>query len=660
MKIVPIARAEFSRLTSSALGKLSLAAILIVPVVYGGLYLWGNEDPYENLDGIPAAIVVQDSGARVDGAVVNYGQDAADELLDDGTFEWHDVTAKAAASGVEDGTYNFAVTFPAEFSSDLASASGDEPQQAQLVLTTNDTNGYLSTTLAEQAAATIRTTIASNVGEEATTELLTAVADIRDGVVDAADGSNRLADGTADAAAGAQSLASGSTDLAAGADELSAGTDSVAEGAAELAEANSSVATGAKKLSGALATMDDEVQGLPESTSALDSGAHSVADGASELATAAPEVQAQVATVMAAYGVPIATSAAIDSALQGISSGAETLSTGADQLAKGTQQLDSSSEQLASVVHSAATGARSLASGAKEARNGARELADGADSAATGASELENGANALASGATDLAAGTDELADGASTLNESMASALGDIPEMTADDRAATATAVGDPLAVDQNAMTDAGNYGAGIAPFFISLSAWIGIYALFLLVRPLSRRALTAVRKPVRTTLAGWLTPSVLGAVQMLVLFAVVAFVLKLPIENAPGLLGFMVFVSITFAAIVLALNVVLGSVGQFLALILMILQLVVAGGTFPWQTLPAPLASLHFVLPMGHAVDGIRQFMYGGTSDAVGAAVWPLGVWLVASLVIAGLGAAKQSRFRTMRELRPSAIGG
>ncbi len=44
------------------------------------------------------------------------------------------------------------------------------------------------------------------------------------------------------------------------------------------------------------------------------------------------------------------------------------------------------------------------------------------------------------------------------------------------------------------------------------------------------------------------------------------------------------------------------------------MVLQLVTAGGTFPWQTLPAPLEALHGVLPMGFVVDALRQVMYGG----------------------------------------------
>ena len=40
MKISPLVRAEFARLTSSRIGIASLVALMTVPLVYGGLYLW--------------------------------------------------------------------------------------------------------------------------------------------------------------------------------------------------------------------------------------------------------------------------------------------------------------------------------------------------------------------------------------------------------------------------------------------------------------------------------------------------------------------------------------------------------------------------------------------------------------------------------------------
>lgn len=113
------------------------------------------------------------------------------------------------------------------------------------------------------------------------------------------------------------------------------------------------------------------------------------------------------------------------------------------------------------------------------------------------------------------------------------------------------------------------------------------------------------------------------------------------------------------TYAAIILALNVWLGSVGQFVGLVLMVLQLLTAGGTFPWQTLPAPLAWLHHILPMGYVVDAMRQLMYGGDLSRVGADIGVLLLWLGAALALAALGVTRMTHRRTLRDLQPSLIG-
>jgi putative membrane protein len=623
MRLLTLVRAEFARILSLRMGLITLTALMIVPIVYGGLYLWGNADPYENLDGVPAALVVDDRGATVDDEAVNYGRDAADELLDDGTFGWVEVTDAEARAGVESGRFDFALAFPATFSADLASAAtsldtDDDPVRASLELTTDDTNSYLSTTLAAQAAETVRSTIAGELGESASRRLLDAVAEIRAGLDDAVDGSGDLADGAADAADGGRALASGATRLADGASDLNDGLD----------------------------TLERKTADLPGGASDLADGASRLADGAGDLSTAAGQAAQlsaathdAVARALAAAGVPDAQSAPLlarldqlDQLTAGVDDGAGTLASGADERSDGADEL--------------AAQAPKLTKGIRQAADGASALADGADSAASGADELASGLGDLSAGADEL---HDELADGRD-----------DIPATTASDRAATAEAIGDPLEVDRTALTEAQNYGAGLAPFFISLSAWIGIYALFLVLRPLSRRALTVGRAPLRTALAGWVAPAILGALQMVALFAIITLALGLQPVHALGLLAFMVLVSVTFAAIVLALNAVLGSVGQFLGLLLMIVQLVTAGGTFPWQTLPAPLAVLHQVLPMSHAVEGMRQLIYGGDLSTLGGAILPLLAWLAVALAATVWSAATQSRTRTLRGLRPSAIGG
>ncbi len=618
MKIVPLVRTEAARLTSSRLGIASLVALMVVPIIYGGLYLWGNQDPYNNLSKVPAAIVVGDTGATLDGAQVNYGRDAAKNLVDGKKFGWRVVSASAAKKGVTQGTYDFSVTFPASFSTDLTSAATSTPTKARLELTTNDINSYLSTTLAKQATTAVQTAITQEVAQAGTHKLLGAVSSLRGGLVDAHAGSTKLADGSKKAAVGVASLSSGL-------DELEANTASLPSKTAKLNSGAAQLAAGAAALAKA----------APNAVS----GAARLKTGLTQLGSGMSQYRTQLAQALAASGLP--------------SANQQALLAGYDQLAAGETTAKSGASNLSAGLATLPSNARALSAGAFQVAAGTKELAGKTPALATNVGKL-------ATGASTLNDKTGALSDGAHQLDASLAAGLLKVPATTAAERVASAKTLADPVLVKQHAITEAQNYGAGLAPFFISLSAWIGIYALFLIVRPLSRRALTAVRRPIRTTLAGWITPAILGIVQMIALYAILTLALHLRIADPAGLLLFMGFVSITFAAIVLALNALLGSVGQFLGLILMIVQLVTAGGTFPYQTLPGPLRVLHQALPMSHAVDGVRQLMYGGTAGDLASAITPLLLWLVGALAVTVLAALRQGRTRSLTQLRPSAIGG
>ncbi|MDN4613050.1 YhgE/Pip domain-containing protein [Leifsonia sp. F6_8S_P_1B] len=632
MKIPQMIAAEFRRLTASPMSIVALVALMAVPVLYGGLYLWANQNPYANLDKVPAAIVVDDAGATVDGVETNYGEKVADQLVKDGSFDWTVVSSpSAAARGVDDSAYDFSITFPEDFSSALASASGENPHRAVVTLTTNDTNSYLASTIGTQAAEKIRTSIVQQVNEQAAKQFLVGLADIRSSLVKAVGGADQLVDGSASAQSGASALADGTAQLADGSQTLAtslgtlaSGAQQVSDGAAQLKDGAAQVAAGNDQLA-AKATEAGQV------AAQVAADAPAVGQQLIERLKAAGATQEQLDQVQAALDQ-------IDGKVQGGNSQVQALVGQVNQLAAGADQVSAGATQLAS-------GASQVASGSQQAASGSQELASGAASASTGAAQLRDGLTTLHDGTVSL---RDGLKDG-----------VKQIPDSSADLRQKQASTIADPVNLKNDTITSAGTYGAGLAPFFVALAGWIGIYALFLIVKPVSRRAITALHSPIKVTLAGWLTPGLLGAVQMVGLFAIVSGALGFRIDNPLGMYGLMALASVTFAAIILALNVWLGSVGQFLGLVLMVLQLVTAGGTFPWQTLPGPLAALHHVLPMSFAVDGIRQLMYGGNPATAWADAGVLALWMLIALLLATIGVTRMTHFRTLRDLRPSLIG-
>ena len=611
MKVPPMIAAEFRRLTASRMGIIALVALICVPILYGGLYLWANQDPYARFPDVPVALVVDDEGAPAPttgtepttGETVNYGQDVADNLIEGNAFDWQRMTADEAAKALRRGTVDFTVTIPADFSSALTSSAGADPRQARIDLETNDANNYLASSMGTQAVEKIRSSVAQMVGSQAAERLLTGLSEVRDNLITATDGAAQLADGAGTAASGSSTLADGTAQLADGTAQLAAGAQSLASGAQQVSAGNRQLADVADRAGSAV----------------------------QQAANALPQVRTDIANALTEQGL---TPEEVDQVLAKL-----------DPLGARLQEGNAQVQSAVGRVDQLAAGAASLAVGATDLANGAGTVANGASAANDGAVQLRDGLATLASGTAEL---RDGLSDGVAA-----------IPASTPELRSLQADTIADPVTVSSDKVASAEDYGAGLAPFFAALSAWIGIYALFLIVKPISRRAVTALHSPIRITLAGWLTPAMLGAVQMLGLMGILAITLGFTFDHPLGTLGIMVFASATFAAIILALNVWLGSVGQFLGLVLMVLQLVTAGGTFPWQTLPAPLAALHHVLPLGYVVDAMRQLMYGGDLARAGGDLAVLGAWLIGALVLAMIGVTRMTHRRTLRDLQPSLIG-
>jgi len=209
----------------------------------------------------------------------------------------------------------------------------------------------------------------------------------------------------------------------------------------------------------------------------------------------------------------------------------------------------------------------------------------------------------LDSGAGALQAGLGALGTGASTLHADLVTALSSISNPSQAGRKAMAQTIGNPIGVSDTPQATAGSYGAGLAPFFLSLALWIGAYVLSVLVKPLSSRALAAGQPSWRIAVGGWLPPALFGLGQAGLAFTVVFFGLRIHVAHPGAVLALMCITSVAFVAILHALVCRLGAVGTFLGLVLMVVQLVSAGH------LPLADAAGAPACPSPRAADGIRR---------------------------------------------------
>ncbi|WP_422758049.1 YhgE/Pip family protein [Paenarthrobacter sp. C1] len=674
MTVLRLARSELKRMTGGLLPKLTILALTMVPLLYGAVYLYANWDPYGNLNQIDAALVVEDTGATSkDGTELQAGKKVADSLEEGHVFNWKQVSsAEEADAGVRTGEYAFALRIPKDFSANLVSpGSFDAANQAMLHVTTNDANNYLLSTIVDKLTAAVHSTVAKEVGEETANQLLTGFGTIHASIVKAADGASELATGVGKLSDGAATLHTGTGQLVTGADQLVSGQTQLRDGAVQLN-------TGAGQLSSGLTELKNKTATLPADSQKLADGAAQVAAGNAELNAKVQEVvgqldaadkglrnrvvesnarlvtagvltQEQADKVLADFDAAAASSPVTDAKakISGDAAKIQQLSDGSAAVSAGAQKLAGATPTLTDAISQAAAGAGQL-------NSGAATLAAGQQTALDGAVKLDDGARQLDDGAGQLASGAVTASDGSHTLATELAKGAGEIPNPNDEQKSNVSKVIADPVSVNNVSQAKAGSYGAGLAPFFLTLALWIGVFMLVQAMRPITQRALASNAPAWKIAVGGWLPFFVVSVLQATILTLVVDLGLGLNPAHPIGMWLFMLAAVMAFSAIIQGIVALMGTPGKFVVLILLVLQLVSSGGTFPWQTTPMPLHVVHEVLPMGYVVTGMRHLIYGGELSMI----WPTVLGLLGyTLLGAALStlAVRKHKMWTLKTLKP-----
>jgi putative membrane protein len=209
-------------------------------------------------------------------------------------------------------------------------------------------------------------------------------------------------------------------------------------------------------------------------------------------------------------------------------------------------------------------------------------------------------------------------------------------------------------VAVSNVSQAKAGSYGAGLAPFFLTLALWIGVFMLVQAMRPVTQRALASNAPAWKIAVGGWLPFLAVAAVQASLLTLVVDVGLGLNPAHPVLMWLLMLAAAMAFSAIIHGVVALLGSPGKLVVLILLVLQLVSSGGTFPWQTTPGPLHVVHQLLPMGYVVSGMRHLIYGADLAIILPTMLGLLGYTLLGTALSTL-AVRKHKYWTLKTLKP-----
>lgn len=690
MRSPRLAALELRRFGRGKLPRAALVALLVLPLLYGALYLWSFWDPYGRLDRIPVALVNDDKGATADGKRLTAGDDLTKGLRESGTFEWHEVDAAEARKGVENGTYYLSLTMPADFSRRIASSAGDSPETGALQVRTNDSNNYIVGQISRTVFAEVRQAASTKASRSFLDRIFISFSDIHGATVKAANGADDLEGGIGKAE-------KGSEDLAAGLQEAEAGSGKLSDGLAKLDTGSGDLADGARQVADGTQSLADKVNGVADKLGPfLDGNEKSIGDTARLVADSADAVRHNLGTLVrtapaAAQGahraadtldsvyrtrctdpvLPDAACADLKKARQAADDVAKVAddvnALVADQngdlkkldgqlatLQKQARGLADRAPRLSEDLDDAVAKVNQLNRGAGQVAAGARSLHSGLGTARTGAQDLDEGVGRLKNGADTLSGGMYKLADGSGKLSDGLHDGASQIPDYDKKDRDRRTDVMADPVQLVSKDLHKAPNYGTGFAPYFIPLSLWVGAMVAYMLITPMNRRALAAGAAAWRIALAGWLPVVAIGVLQTVALMSVLHWAIGLQMARAAGTVGFLFLVTACFAAIVQWLNTRFGAAGRILVLALLMLQLTSAGGTYPVQTSPGFFNAIHPFLPMSYVVEALRRLITGGGLTPVWHACVVLLAFTAGALALTAV-SARRRQVWTLDRLHP-----
>lgn len=545
-------------------------------------------------------------------------KDVPDQLteLQDGLDKLNDGTAdlKKGSDDLADGTKTYNEKF-ADYSEGVSNAKDGASalnNGASSLKNGADTLNNGISSLKKGASSLINGTSALNDGASS---LKDGASSLDNGLDKLLKGANQLTTSTKDI----NKLSEGAKSLAAGAEELNAGIIQYTTGVDTLIDSVNTSSAFIKQLVTANPTLLQDAQvaafvknmsdpantksiaTLKASSTLLKTASKQISDGAALLSTnsaSLPKLQEGIKT--------------LSDGLTQAKAGSAKLASGSAELASGTQKLASSSTTLIS-------GTTKLADGSAKLASGSAELANGADTLYKGLNTLNNATEKLSDASDKIADGASKLSKGAKKLHNGTDEAYTKVSDKVKDANKETKKLDGldsyakAPVSIEQKNINPVPNYGTAFAPYFLSLSLWVGAIIMFVIIYFDADNKFGVLSRNSNKVVIRSFAYLLISLAQAVVLAFCVKCGLGLNEKNTMMYYASCCLVSMVFLSVVQFLMVHLKDVGKFLTIFLLILQLTSCGGTFPMETLGKFYNALYPFMPMTYSVGLFKQAISG-----------------------------------------------
>ena len=695
-----IFKGDVNRIRKNVIAMIVIIGITVVPCLYAWFNIAASWNPYENTGGLKVAVASVDEGYEGDliSVNLNLGDQIISTLHENTQLDWIFTTKKKAMNGVKSGKYYAAIIVPKDFSRNMMSVFTEEVQKPQIMYYSNAKENAIAPKVTDKGATAIQTQVnevfvktisdvaltafqtVANTADKTGTETITTnlITNLNRITSDLSASANTLQTFSGMVASAQKLLNTTATYLEQSKTQskqnlssieqtkssltdvkktISGATDGInqalSSGSSFYEEASNTLDTAFKSQAKDANKVADTMEVLSEKIENIASSYTDLKNSIAALGTDYPELSSYTGQVIAKLNE----SAAVQQELS------ESLLTNADGLRDASEDIQSAKADIDSLLKDSKKSLTKVQTAYED------NLKDSLNNLSTSLNNTGTDINSLMK---KLDAGTDKISTTADTaandlsdiktaldtscklLNRSKRQLskvtkklttlqnkgdFSEIKSLLTDNTEDISTFLSAPVSLNTKKLYSIENYGSSMAPFYSTLSIWVGGIVLVAMLKvSVSEASIEGLKKVknYQMYLGRYIIFLIVGLLQSTLVCLGDLFYLGIQCKH-PFL--FMLagwFSSIVYVNIIYTLTVSFGDIGKAASVILLVIQVAGSGGTFPIEVAPAFFKAVYPLLPFVHSMRAIRETIGGMYGMTYWISLGKLGIFLVLSLIL------------------------
>lgn len=668
---------DVKRLRSNVVAIVIIMGLSIIPALYAWFNIMSNWDPYGTsaTSQMKVAVCSQDSGVEIGSLSLNVGDEVITGLKENTTIGWVFTASKdEALEGVNSGDYYAALIVPESFTTDFISFLGGDPKNPTIAYYENSKKNAIATKITGKAKTAVQEQVNQKV-ISTLTEVLTESGKIlaendENGVDIVASTADQLDELDSSLQTYVNILntfslvTASASDLAESAQSLLINTQGIFDSSQDsVSNMQSSVLSGAQTADTVSSLIGISLDSVEQDLTLLSDQMDTLTVGDSfdsirnQVDTAKTMSKSTISVLKDIFGETDQYVSAVDKSFKQLNTDLTAFKKDANVTAQSLKHLK-----------------RTIKADIKDCKNSIRKIRNTyqyqvqpdvsrsvlrmeqaliqtgkmlnniESSFGTIDRALESYQTTLDSGTDDITATKDyivSLQSDIRKLSKSLRALSGDeqyneMMDLLKNDPTLMASFMASPVSMETKEVYPIETYGSAMAPFYTVLAIWVGALILVALIHVKVAPVENLKVRPWQAYFGRYITFFLIGQAQTAI--TVLGDLFYVDIQCPHPFLFWLASAasSFVFTLLIYSLTVAMGNVGEAVAVIVMVIQVAGAGGTFPIEVLPEVYQMIYKFLPFTYCMNALRECVGGLYKNDYWMDLRALGIYILISLFI------------------------